>query len=350
MIKGHIQFVTKYIPYVGGGEIQFLKTAEYLRKLGIDIETVPVSIKGLPKLVHFFGSQATLFNEFAKTLKYHYKIPFVLSTIFFSSPKTITDRVYVNFSRLLIKYGLELFIPSSGFRNLPFLYKNSDLLLPNTKAEANMIKSFFPFLTDEKIKIVPNGVDEEFAEAKPNLFRKHYNINYDFVLNVARLEPRKNQLSLIKAIKGTGLKLIIIGNQSVWPEYAKLCFQEAQKDVLFINELSHDNPLLASAYAASNVFILPSREETPGISALEAALAGSSIVITQRGGAQEYFQDFAKYVDHNSLEDIRNKVLSAWESNLNKDDQKHYILFNYSWSKVADLTLDAYKIVLAKYL
>ena len=39
-------------------------------------------------------------------------------------------------------------------------------------------------------------------------------------------------------------------------------------------------PVLASAYAAARVFALPSWFETPGLAALEAALAGCSVVIT----------------------------------------------------------------------
>ncbi len=35
--------------------------------------------------------------------------------------------------------------------------------------------------------------------------------------------------------------------------------------------LDHDDPLLASAYAAARVFALPSWFETPGLAALEAA-------------------------------------------------------------------------------
>lgn len=346
MINGYIQFVTKYLPYVGGGEIQFLKTAEYLRKLGVDIETAPVSQRGLPKLVHFFGLHSAFFKDFARSLKYHYRIPYVVSPIFFPSPRKMVDKLYTNFSRLLIKYSLEKFIPSLGFRNLPFLFKNADLLLPNTRAEAEMIKKFFPVITEEKIQIIPNGVEELFGKADPSLFLNHYNIDYDFVLNVARLEPRKNQLSLIKALRGTALRLIIIGNQFFWPEYAKLCFKEGGKDVLFIKELPHNDPLLASAYAAAKVFVLPSTVETPGISALEAALAGSSVVVTQRGGAQEYLQDFAKYVNPDSIKDIRNKILSAWGDTLDKKKQKRYILSNFSWSKTAELTFNAYQRVL----
>jgi len=348
MIKGHIQFVAKYTPYVGGGEIQFLKTAEYLRELGVDVEVAPVSQRGFPKLVHFFGSHGVLFNEYAKSLKYRYKIPYVVSTIFFISPKSTLERFYITSSRTLIKYNLHNFILKPGLKNLIFFYENASLLLPNTKEEAEKIKEIFPFITDEKIKVIPNGVEERFIEAKPDLFRKHFNVDYDFVLNVARLEPRKNQLSLIKALKGTGIRLIIIGNQSVWPDYAKLCFEEGKSEVLFIDELSHDDPLLASAYAAANVFALPSSEETPGIAALEAAIAGCSIVITERGGTKEYFRDFAKYVDPYSIEDIRSKILDAWQDNSNKECQKSYILSNFSWSRVAELTLNAYNAVLER--
>ena len=44
----------------------------------------------------------------------------------------------------------------------------------------------------------------------------------------------------------------------------------------WLGRLDHHDPLLASAYAAARVFALPSWFETPGLAALEAALAGCS--------------------------------------------------------------------------
>ena len=55
----------------------------------------------------------------------------------------------------------------------------------------------------------------------------------------------------------------------------------------------HDDPLLASAYAAARVFALPSWFETPGLAALEAALAGARWSITPFGCTREYFGDHA---------------------------------------------------------
>ena len=48
----------------------------------------------------------------------------------------------------------------------------------------------------------------------------------------------------------------------------------------WLGRLDHHDPLLASAYAAARVFALPSWFETPGLAALEAALAGCSVAIT----------------------------------------------------------------------
>jgi glycosyltransferase involved in cell wall biosynthesis len=103
--------------------------------------------------------------------------------------------------------------------------------------------------------------------------------------------------------------------------------------------------MLASAYAASDVFALPSLFETPGIAALEAALAGSKIVITPHGGTREYFGTMAHYVDPHSVVSIRNGILAALNEN-RSDRLMHHIKQEFLWSKVAEKTLAVYKRIL----
>src|SRR5205085_2575717 len=64
----------------------------------------------------------------------------------------------------------------------------------------------------------------------------------------------------------------------------------------WVPAVAHDDPLLASAYAAARVVALPSWFETPGLAALEGALAGRAVVVTPYGCAPEYFGDMAVYV------------------------------------------------------
>ena len=67
------------------------------------------------------------------------------------------------------------------------------------------------------------------------------------------------------------------------------CVKEAGSNVKFLGDLDHSSDMLRSAYAACDVFVLPGWFETPGLAALEAALAGAKVVATKGGSTKEYF-------------------------------------------------------------
>ena len=117
---------------------------------------------------------------------------------------------------------------------------------------------------------------------------------------------RKNVLGLIRALRTIDHPAVIIGK--IIGKEGEQCLKEAaeNKNILIIPGLENESEMLASAYAACDVFALPSLFETPGIAALEAALAGSKIVITPHGGTREYFGTMAHYVDPHSVDSIRN--------------------------------------------
>jgi len=54
---------------------------------------------------------------------------------------------------------------------------------------------------------------------------------------------------------------------------------------------------LRNVYAAARMHVLPSIFESPGLSSLEAAIAGCSIVAGNLAFESEYFQDGAYYCD-----------------------------------------------------
>ncbi|GIV09326.1 MAG: hypothetical protein KatS3mg019_1417 [Fimbriimonadales bacterium] len=111
----------------------------------------------------------------------------------------------------------------------------------------------------------------------------------------------------------------------------------------FLPALPHDGPLLASAYAACRVFALPSMLETPGLAALEAAVAGARVVVPPYGGALEYFQGFALYPNPRSVRAIRAAILTAWNAPHDAETQRQFILSRYSWNVVAQQTVQAYR-------
>ncbi len=103
--------------------------------------------------------------------------------------------------------------------------------------------------------------------------------------------------------------------------------------------------LLASAYSACDVFVLPSEYETPGIAAMEAALAGAKIVITPFGGTRDYFGDDVIYIDPTSAEDIARGIRAALgrekDTTLRERFRKEFV-----WDKVGEKTKQVYEHVL----
>ncbi len=215
------------------------------------------------------------------------------------------------------------------------------LLLPNCRWEEASLRRYFRLGYKPSI-IVPNAVSpERFLNASADAFVQRFGLR-DFVLCAARIEPFKNQMMLIWALRETGIPLVLAGKVSD-PEYGALCQRWAGNNVRFVGELSPD--LLASAYAAARVHAMPSWAETPGLTTLEAALTGCAVVVGNRGAESEYFRDFAYYCDPADVDSVRDAVLRAWEDNDTKRREvfRQYILEHYTWSHTAQVTADAYE-------
>ncbi|MFQ3611730.1 MAG: glycosyltransferase family 4 protein [Fimbriimonadales bacterium] len=322
--------------YFGGAEVQALQTASALQELGVPVEILHPFTREVGDIVHAFSS----YREYYSIQHYCKQRgkKFILSTIFYRDISSVAKRV---------RYYLDTKLTTSRkVRRTRSLFRNSDLLLPNSRTEAEQVHRLFR-VPHSKISVVPNGVEARFAQADPSLFRKETGIKEPFVLNVGRIEQRKNQLRLIQALRGTKIPLVHIGH-AVDSDYQALCKEIAGDEVYFLPPIPHESPLLASAYSACRVFALPSILETPGLSALEAGVAGARIVVTPYGGAREYFGDFAFYPNPTSVKDIREAILQAWEATIDTHAQSQYLLQNFEWKVVAQRTLECYHRVLAE--
>ncbi|MHB8481844.1 MAG: glycosyltransferase [Nitrospiria bacterium] len=221
-----------------------------------------------------------------------------------------------------------------------------DLILPNSETELNQLSVYFD-IPKEKFHVTKNGVDPSFsADVSQDLFRDKYDIRTLFLLNVANIEERKNQLNLVRALKGTGLSLVIIGNIRD-KEYFESCMREGGTFVKYLGYLEHTDDILKSAYKACELFILPSLLETPGLSALEAGIAGARIVITEVGCTGEYFGDKVTYINPFDPENIRRNILEEMGKKREGKLKKH-ILENFLWDKTAQQVREAYLKVLKK--
>ena len=224
----------------------------------------------------------------------------------------------------------------------------ADIVMPNSVMEAEIIKKKFG---EYKYKVVYNGVEPEiFLNGSGERFEKKYKIEFrKFGLCVGRFDQRKNQLTLIRALKGENIPIVFIGKPGLnYGWYFKQCIKEAgSMPMKFISHLSQVE--LADAYAAAHFHVLPSWLETPGLTNLEAALAGCNIVASNRGSVEEYFENFAWYCEPDNLDSIRNAAQDAFIKERSfYSHLKTRILEKFTWEKSAKDTLNIYKNILGE--
>lgn len=221
------------------------------------------------------------------------------------------------------------------------LYHSVDMLIPNSHAEAQQLTRFYG-VHPSRIHIAPKGADPRFAEADAQPCIDLVGVR-NFVLCAGRIEPRKNQVALLRAMQGTGVPVVILGDVAPGGEaYFEACRRAGGKDVVFVPRLGHDDPLLASAYSACACLALCSWFETPGLAALEAAMSGAPLVLPENGGAEEYFGSLAHYIRPNDIEGIRRAVLAAVAQGRNPilaEHVRHYL----TWETAAHITCEAYE-------
>lgn len=325
----------------GGGENQLVQTGRHLEALGRPVGLFSPWTDRLDRaaVLHLFGMSREGLELARRARALH--TPVVLSPICWFEPAALWKLEETRARKLLAmaSWGARRVVPRlPGWRRT--LLSFCDRILPNSRAEARQLVGLFG-VDPRRITVVPNAVHGSFHMASPRLFRDRHG-NDDFVLYVGRVEPRKNTLGLIRAVRSTGLPLVVIGEAP--PEaaaYMALCRDEAGNLVRWLGHKQHEDPLLASAYAAARVFALPSWFETPGLAALEAALAGTSVVITPHGSTREYFGDRVEYARPDRVSEIARALGKSWSRGADPG-LAGFVAAHYLWPDVARRTAEVY--------
>lgn len=309
----------------GGGEVQLLKYMEHLEALGVRVLRFdPWNAKAQfdqADIVHYFSVQGGSWR-FCCHVRDVRKLPLIISPIVW-----IDDPA---------KYGMV---------EIGATLSMADHILPNSQAECDQLAALFN-LAPSRFSPIVNGVDDIFFEASdPALFRERFGIHDPFVLCMGNIEERKNQLRLIEALTGTGLHLVLAG-QDREAEYAARCRALADDTVHFIGKLEHGGALQRSAYAAAEVLALPSTLETPGLAALEAGAAGTRLALTEVGCAKEYFGNRAAYLAPYEVAGIRAAVLEAL-ARPRSPALPALVRQKYTWRRAAEQLIKIYQSVIA---
>lgn len=200
--------------------------------------------------------------------------------------------------------------------------------------------------------VVRNAVDPgRFGAADPRLFAEAFGLK-DYIICVARLETRKNQLMLLHALRDVDIPIVLVGHGED-KVYLNLLHRHKRANVHFIGRIEPNDPLLPSAIAGARVFVLPSWSEGAPLAALEAGASGTPMVLSDRSSEQEYFGDRARYCDPSDPASIRAAVLELYErprADETREELKAFVREHYGWSRYARETAEVYRRTLENFV
>jgi len=342
----------------GGDTIQVLKTAEALRQYDIGVDIKLCNEKNIHyaeyALIHFFNIRpADMMLHIKKS-----SLPYVVSTIYvdYAKPNAqkaagARDRILNLFSSDAQEYIKTIAkailrrekIISKGYiwklhkRSVKWTLENAAALLPNSENEYKRLLD--AYAVEKMYTVIPNAADTEIFNYRQEEIKLKDN---NMVICVARIEQRKNQLNLIKALNDTDFQLYLIGSPAPnHTGYYSECKRVSKSNIHFIEAIAQEE--LVQYYKKAKVHILPSWFETTGLASLEALFCGCNIVITQYGDTRDYFDasEFI-YCKPESVISIREAVEKAASMEINTRLIDN-AMEKYNWQKTAEKTFSVYK-------
>ncbi|MCX7872534.1 MAG: glycosyltransferase family 4 protein [Verrucomicrobiae bacterium] len=259
----------------GGLQVQAYDTFKALQKFAPEVS---VSLfnwsenKELADVYHFIGFPPYI-SRVMELVKHAGK-PYII-TMLFGCPTSRLTLCFATMRRWMKSEILRL-------RSRQDAILNAAAIITITETDAHALKMIHGVPSD-KIHVVPNGIDDAFFNATPDTWQKTFG-DTPFILTVGAVQPRKNQLMLLQAANRVKLPVVIIGpTLPGWEEYAVKLEAEQRINAGYggrwLHELTNENPLLPSAYAACRLFALLSSEETQPLSVLQAMAARKPVLL-----------------------------------------------------------------------
>lgn len=171
---------------------------------------------------------------------------------------------------------------------------------------------------ESKIEVIYQGCHKAFKEQQTpeqiQAAKDKFKLPERFILNVGTIEDRKNLLNVVKAIKDTGIPLVVVGKKTKYFQKIEnfLKKNKMEKQVSFLEGVSMDE--LAVIYKLADIFVYPSFFEGFGIPVIEALFSKTVVVTSNTSCLPEAGGKDSVYIDPNNDLDIRAKIKFLWDN------------------------------------
>ena len=256
--------------------------------------------------------------------------------------------------------------------------KNADrpltIVTPSNWSKVGFLKAGF---RDEQVKVIPHGVDQSIFKPLEDEVRNQYrnalganrdtfvilsvgamtaNKGIDLLLGAyLQLKPKYPQIKLVLKDQSNlyGISANDVINQYCTSNGINLTSNEMRDAVQGFFVISQNLNLvqLNGLYNAADCYVSPYRAEGFNLTPLEAAAAGTSIIVTKGGSTDDYVdKSFATQIESNMIDENGNNFLEPdfeslideltdeiehKKSSTNRNSALGFINQNFTWELVA---------------
>ena len=212
------------------------------------------------------------------------------------------------------------------------LIESCDVVVLNSKHELRTMTRDYPNANGKVVYWTP-GFADEWTDVNDNSFCDQYNLTPgEYMLQVGRIETRKNTIGTILATQNMTTPLVLIGNkggQRWYRDIAVECIKRRKGPTIIVSDYIQSQTsgrvtiyntqqqfggklptsLLKSAFASAAVNVHPAFYELPGYTYLEAAAVGTPSVGGEWCSISEYgLGDLVKTCCPYDLDSIRKAI------------------------------------------
>ena len=196
-----------------------------------------------------------------------------------------------------------------------YAVKNSQIVISISESTKNDVLKFFN-INKDKIKVVYQSYNPIFSKTLPEKVKlnvkQKYNLPDSFILYVGTVEPRKNILTVIKAMHFYNIDypLVIVGRHKkhYFKEIAKFIQgKKIVKNLFFQTNVDFND--LPAIYQQATVFIYPSLYEGFGIPVIEAQQSGVPVITSNISSLPEAAGPHSITVNPLDIDQIANALI-----------------------------------------
>ncbi len=248
-----------------------------------------------------------LSNELPKRI-HNTKVPAVV---------TIHDLIFIRFPEFYKTIDRKIY-----YSKVKYACKSAKKIIAISQQTKDDIIRFFN-INPNKIEVIHQSVSPVFFKPKnTTTLLSKYNLSERFILSVGTHEPRKNQLSILKAIHSEkpDIQLVIVGKTTSYTKKLTRFITEnkMENQVKFLNNISEND--LAGLYHLASLSIYISFFEGFGLPVIESMAAACPVITSNVSCLPETAGGAAILCSPNNFNELGIQIKTLLENNDLRND------------------------------